>query len=201
MSALKHAKNIRRQIDIKKEAKNPRLIPFPISALPEPSEALINDLYNCNGFNPEFQAGALLSIFSGAIGNRIKLQVKARWKEPAILWIPIVGDPSTLKTPTLDTYMQVVWAKQAEWNEQHEAALKQRQADIKAGLIDEEEPLPVLRELPMQDATIESVYRAHKHNPNGLLMYNDELSAWVKAMDQYKGGQRGRTTKMAIYLF
>ena len=41
----------------------------------------------------------------------------------------------------------------------------------------------------VEDATVEALYSVLEENPRGVLDIEDELSGWVRRMDQYKGGK------------
>lgn len=180
----------KQEIENRRRAKSPPTQPFPVDALPFPLARLILEMEECNGFNPEFQAGAALAIFSAAAGNRFSVQVKTGWREPCILWVPIVGDPSTLKTPALKTYMKPLWTLEQEWQELHKQEIGQWRIDVEEKRVSADEPPPSAREIVVSSTTMEAIFKTHAANRNGLIMYRDELAGWAKSMDQYrnKGG-------------
>ena len=51
------------------------------------------------------------------------------------------------------------------------------------------QPKPVLQRVTVSDATTESLAPILAENPRGIVMIKDELSGWVAAMNQYKGGK------------
>ena len=49
--------------------------------------------------------------------------------------------------------------------------------------------MPAYHQLYCTDATIEALAQALEQNPRGVLFLRDELAAWAKGMNQYKGGK------------
>ena len=109
---------------------------------------------------PDLLALPALVTASAAIGNSRVLQVKNAWTESACLYAAIVSDPGAMKSPALDLATK---------------------------------PLKDLQQYKRRtwtsDATMESVVRLLEWTPRGLLLSRDELSGWVKSLNQYKGGK------------
>ena len=51
----------------------------------------------------------------------------------------------------------------------------------------------------MQDTTIEAAQEILKDSPDGVLLYQDELSGWFGSMDKYSGA-RGAAKDRAFWL-
>lgn len=188
-----------RQYKEKKEAQEPTAIPFPTEALPKELAWLIDSLYESNRFNKEFQAGAALAIFSSISGNHFKVKVKEEWIEPLILWIPIVGDPASMKTPALKSYMRPLWRYEKAWQENHKVELQQWQDRQNNGGNVNDDPEPKAKELIVSSATMEAIFKTMNNNRNGLLLFRDELVGWIKSMNQYRGGGDDQEQWLSIY--
>jgi len=198
--ALDILDQVRHDSQIRKIALSPELKPFPIHVFPKPLRDLIDSLHQANHFNPEFQAGAVLAIFAACAGNRFAVQVKRNWSEPLILWVPIVGDPSSLKTPTLKTYMRPLWHMEKTWQLEYEDEMRQylQDKDDKRVAVPEQ---PQPKELILSSTTMEAIFKVHKHNQNGLLLFRDELLGWVKSMDQYRSKGSGDDQEMWLSIY
>jgi putative DNA primase/helicase len=56
--------------------------------------------------------------------------------------------------------------------------------------LEEERPEePTLRRTVIDDTTVEALVVRLEENPRGFLVAKDELSGWVRGLDQYKGGK------------
>src|SRR5690606_29775567 len=54
-------------------------------------------------------------------------------------------------------------------------------------------PMPVGKRLLLNDATVEKIGDIlSKHEPRGMLSFQDELNGWLASMDAYKGGIGGK---------
>jgi putative DNA primase/helicase len=52
-------------------------------------------------------------------------------------------------------------------------------------------PEPTMERTYADDTTVESLVGILEDNPRGVLIYKDELTGWVRGMDQYKAGGKG----------
>lgn len=180
------------------EARNPKYRPFPVSALPKKLQTMISNYHTKHGFNPEFQAGSALATFAGIIGNKFKIRVNSTWAESAMLWIPIVGSSSSMKTPAMSPYTDPVWKREIRWAQAYASAKAQYEL-----LSDEDKKKadkPHQRHLILNDTTIEGIRPIHSSNPNGQFMCIDELKSWIGSMNQYrKNGGSDETKWLSIY--
>ena len=74
-------------------------MPFPVDALPEPIRGFVAAGAKAIGCDASFIALPLLTAMAAAIGNTRRIQLKRGWTAPAILWVAIVGESGTAKTP------------------------------------------------------------------------------------------------------
>jgi putative DNA primase/helicase len=143
----------------------------------------------------------MLSTLAGAIGNSHVVEIKKGWIEGAVLYIAVVGDPGSKKTPALKVAIAPAKERQVAlqrafreaMNEYH-AEVRQWQLDKKrAGENDEPAPpppeQPVLQRTIVSDTTVEALAELLQENLRGLNCIRDELAGWWRSMDQYKGGK------------
>jgi putative DNA primase/helicase len=173
----------------------------------------------------DFFAVGIVVALGALIGNRASVQPKRHdnWTVVPNLWGGGIGRPATLKTPKLKEAMKFSRHLEAEAYKSFEEALvdynageeadrfhkKAMESDLKkAAKVDREkaksmllamqddgEQAPVRRRYIVADATIEKLGELLKDNPTGLLMFRDELTGWLTALDR-----EGREQDRAFYL-
>ena len=161
----------------------------------------------------DYVAGALLATASAVLGNARWPSPWEGWKEPPILWVMCVGDPSSGKSPALDAVLDPVkeierelsedyQTRRAEWEAKAEIAslaLAQWKAEAKRAIGDGEEAPPkpeaaevgappVRERIAISDSTTEKAAELLSSTWRGLLQYRDELSGWLGGMDRYSNG-------------
>lgn len=147
----------------------------------------------------DFVGIAILVVSGAAIGAARSLQVKGGWEEKPSIYAVIVSRPGTSKTPALKAVMQPIYEEQDRLYQTHNAAREKYAEDLEAYKHgkknhDEDRPLPKAPEEPpplshlfASDTTVESLAANLDGNRKGLLLFRDELTAWVRSLDQYKG--------------
>jgi len=137
----------------------------------------------------------MLTTLGAAIGNSRLLVVKRGWTESALLYAVIVGDPGDKKSPALEVATGPAWDKQAELKLCYDDAMERygREQEQEEAEWDDEAhdsvEEPTLRRTTVINTTVEALVALLADNPRGLLSSNDELSAWVGQMGEYKGGK------------
>jgi Protein of unknown function (DUF3987)/Bifunctional DNA primase/polymerase, N-terminal len=164
----------------------------------------------------DYTACTLLAGAAGLILNRRWAQPGPEWREPTILWMGTLGDPSDGKTPAMQPVIDLINAieraaeefTQPEWNayqeklERSKEARKTWEANAKPMRAAGEEPPPmppeanppaevIMPRLLVTDATSEALQRLLTKHPNGLIQYRDELAGWLGNMNRYAGGEGG----------
>ncbi len=107
----------------------------------------------------------------------------------AILWLAVVGDPGSGKSPALDHARHPVDALQKAAWEAFTAALLQWEADAAAAKAQKPPapppPKPALAHFFTTDATMEALAAILGACP-GVVVVRDELVGWVKSHDAYR---------------
>ena len=163
---------------------------LPLGVLPPLIEEFAQTQSKLTGADASGFAMAALSVCSAAMDDCNKLRVKRHdqnWTESARLWVGIVGDPSTKKTPIISAASKplceidnALFKKYCEERKQWEST----DAKDRRG---QEPPKQVRKRL--EDATPEAAQQVLEHSPSGLLCLQDELSGFFGAMDKYNGGK------------
>ncbi len=151
-------------------------IPFPSEVFPQAVRsigAIMAESLNCND---HFVFASMLVTTSIGIGSRHKIKIKEGWLEGPVLYMVIVGNPGTRKTPAIIKALSPVLDKQKSY------AVKPSEENSQENK--KEEPKTILT----TDATLESLAELLSKNPHGIVLYMDELMALLKGFNQYKSG-------------
>jgi hypothetical protein len=179
---------------------------------------LIRDLAAGAGAPAEYVAVSILGVAASLIGAKRSVQPFAtspQWREPCVLWIAPVGDPSSNKSPAIDAATSPLKGMEKELAEQHKNGLidwhttaERAKAERAAWLADVKEATkigavtptmpddavepdePQRPRLMVQDGTPEAVMDILAGNPNGILHLRDELAGWLMSFERYSPGGR-----------
>lgn len=174
--------------------------PLPAGLLPSILEDYARAQGELMGADPGGVAAAALAVCAAAIPDTLKIQVKAhdtQWRESARIWVALVGEPSTKKSPIISAVTEPLKAIDRE--------LYRAFSDTKAhydALPTEVRRLqspPRHTRLRLEDTTIEAAQEVLKDSPDGLLCMQDELSGWFGSMDKY-GSARGAAKDRGFWL-
>ncbi len=159
----------------------------------------------------DYTAGTLLATVGALLGNVRWPNVEGVWEHPSVLWIGLVGNPSTAKSPGMRPVRRLInqiEAKRAATIDGEGAAhrLKAVVADLKdkawrraveEALAQDKPPpewpedaeipaTPVMPVLHVVDATTEGLITTAAGSPRGLLQFSDELAGWFGGFDRYR---------------
>jgi Protein of unknown function (DUF3987)/Primase C terminal 2 (PriCT-2) len=153
------------------------------------------------GADPAGLAMAALTVCGAAITDDIKLQMKKHsedWNESARFWTALVGLPSFKKTPAMMAAAKALRKRDHELLRQYQSELKRYQEMETTERKDCEPPLQ--KRLCLEDTTIEAAQEVLVGSPNGVLLYQDELSGFFGSMDKYASGRGGAAKDRAFWL-
>ncbi|MGY8639189.1 DUF3987 domain-containing protein [Bradyrhizobium sp. 14AA] len=173
---------------------------LPRGLLPDVIERFAHDQGMDMGADMSGIAMSALAVCAAAIPDSVQLQVKRHstgWKEPARLWVALVGSPSSKKSPIMATAarpLRKIDADQARDYADQRAVYDKLPKEEKLNT----NPPKQVRSI-LQDTTIEAAQDILKDSPDGLLCYQDELSGWFGAMDKYSPG-RGSAKDRSFWL-
>jgi Protein of unknown function (DUF3987)/Bifunctional DNA primase/polymerase, N-terminal len=163
--------------------------PFPIDCLPPLLREMVYDTHRRLGSDLGAVAMACLAATAGAADSRNKVQVRryGSWVENPRLWVMLVGDPSTKKTPTLNAALHPHRIAEAK-----EMAAYQMAKDLwEKTPKDERGPEPRPPAYLLNDPTPEAAAAILQPWARGSLLYQDELAGWINGMDRYSNGKGG----------
>lgn len=169
----------------------------------------------------DFTAAAAVVALSSLIGTQLTIKPKSRddWTVVPNLWGGVVGEPSTLKTPSLsevikpldrlatearkkfDGQLQRFHAEQATAEAQKKVYQSQEQERLKGKTVSNPVAYPNSPSCPTErrymtsDATVEKLGELLNENPTGLLQFRDELTGLLSGWER-----SGREQDRAFYL-
>jgi hypothetical protein len=178
----------------------PAVDPFPVDVLPEPARRLVIDGADAIGCPPDFLGLPVLATAAGTIGRSVSLRLKPGYFTSTTLYAGNIGPPSDGKTPALKAVTAAVRAIDAQLAAEHAQGMEQwKQATAGLPKGTKPPPAPKPRRIDIDDATMEVLPLILAHNPRGLIMIRDELTAFLQGMNQYKSGKgndRSNATKI-----
>ncbi len=148
----------------------------------------------------------------------LRLRQGSNWIEYPNLWGMLVGRPSMMKSPSMKAVRRPLEVLADHASKEHKLALKKHENDVLCWKIRkkvaednykdefkkfagkkgpnpveaniEEEPIqPKMRRYKTEDATTEKLGELLIDNPQGLLLFRDELSGWLNSFE--KNGREG----------
>jgi|SRR5215216_3338259 len=176
---------------------------FPTEYMPTSCKRLIREASEAIGCPPEFVALPMLSVLGSAIGNSRMVELKGGWTEKAVVFSTVIGDPASKKSPAAKVATKPAKKLQIELRnryreayEDYERQMREHEKDKrgcrKDGVTEPRPPEePVMERTVVDDTTVEALSRVHRQSPRGVLAAKDELTGWLRGMDQYKAGGRG----------
>ncbi|MCO5139283.1 MAG: YfjI family protein [Shinella sp.] len=182
--------------------------------LPEVLRAYVFDVADRQQSVPDFVAVAALTGIAAVVGNRIRVAPKQNddWIEVPNLWGAIIGPPSAMKSPAMQSALGPIYAIQddmrKEWQSDLDAAdiddvltnldakeaKKKAEKALKAGDRDAARAIladvtkgdddePPCPRIVVNDATVEKLGELLNENPRGLLLIRDELPGFLSRME------------------
>lgn len=171
---------------------------FPVQVFPAPILALVNEASKSVGCPADFIAVPVLAVLATAIGISRTLEIKKGWVEGPRIYSAIIAQPGSKKSPALNIatkpiaqiqnmFLAAYEEEMQRYKEQNsttgDRSREQEQNTTRQG----EEPR--LRQIKTSNATMEAISKLLANYKRGILFEQDELAAWVKSMNSYRGGQ------------
>ncbi|MEN8219755.1 MAG: YfjI family protein, partial [Pseudomonadota bacterium] len=172
--------------------------------LPKNVSQWVNDVAKRMWIYPTYPSVALISFVSAIIARRVAIHPKkydVEWRVIPNIWGAIVGQPGVQKSPALTPMFEPIARFQKHLKDEYNEALKQHKKELQQWKLQpkttrgEKPTEPALRVLSVNDATMEAIHLAHLTNPQGLLLYRDELSGLIAEM-----GKQGREGQRQFFL-
>jgi hypothetical protein len=156
---------------------------FPLDVLPACLRRFVEEAAASVPCPPDYVAVPMLVFAGAAIGASRALEIKHGRTERACLYAAVVGSPSCGKTPCRTFAARPLHEEQTRLYENYR---REHQA-YEDGVDDV--PKPKERTLYVADITVEKLASVLQENPRGVVVDRDELTGWVRSMDQYRSGK------------
>jgi len=189
------------------------IAPFSDAWLPESLRGWISDIAERMQCPPEFPAVAAMVSLSAVAGRRFAIQPKehdSSWFEHPHLWGMIVGRPSMMKSPAMQAAMGPMrrmegdafgvyrererdrlaaeltakLKRDALTSKAKKALGKGEEFDVSSLLDSRDGEMETLRRFIVNNASIEALGEVMKDNPNGVMLYQDELAGLLALMEK-----------------
>jgi hypothetical protein len=94
-------------------------VPFPLDVLPEPLQQVVQEIATAVNSPLDFPGCAMIAAAATAIGRSRQIEPLADWQICPRLYIGMVGDPGSSKTPAAKKIMDPLWKKNQKWIQQY----------------------------------------------------------------------------------
>ena len=187
--------------------------PFNLDLMPEKLRPWVADVTERMQCPPDFVAVSLMAGLGSLIGRKVVIRPQGQndWQVSANMWSLLIGRPGVLKSPAMEEALRPLKRLSAKAEEEfkkarleHEVVAnvaklraqenrkkaektlkKKPTADIGYLLSPEgEKPEPTLRRFIANDTNVASLGVLLQQNPNGLLVFRDELVSLLDNLDQ-----------------
>jgi hypothetical protein len=190
----------------------PAVHPFDFALLPKTLRPWAQDICERVQCPPDFVGVALMTALGGVLGCKVGIRPQARtdWTVIPNQWGLTIGRPGVLKSPAMEAALAPVKRLQAIAAEQYQAAIavhlqmvkltklrgeagekaarkklaSNPHADVSADLALEEPGEPTMHRYIANDTTAAALGELLRQNPNGLLVFRDELVSLLKSLDR-----------------
>jgi putative DNA primase/helicase len=192
----------------------PPVAAFDFALLPGTLQPWVEDICERVQCAPDYVGAAVMTGLGSVIGRKlgIRPQTKTDWTVTPNQWGLVIGRPGILKSPGMEAGISPLKRLAAEASKAHEAemanykaraTLFKLQQESAAGAVKkklakgnvaemellcdlqlDEPDLPALRRYIANDTTAAALGELHRQNPNGLLVYRDELVSLLKSLDR-----------------
>lgn len=167
-------------------------VKFPLSVYPDFFQKYILECNRTLDSSIDFLGSSLLWALSLSVGNSYSIKVQNGWIEKPVVWIALVGKAGIGKTPALNNIIAPLkklnnkeikrFIKEKSEFEAYEQ-LSKKEKDISVERKD-----PIKSQFLVGDITTEGLFDLHQEVKNGIGIFRDELSGFLRDMNKYRAG-------------
>ncbi|MBI9085415.1 MAG: DUF3987 domain-containing protein [Desulfobacterales bacterium] len=195
----------------------PPVTAFDFQLLPETLRPWAADIAEQMQCPPDYVAVAIMAALSAVVGRRIGIRPKEStdWTVTPNQWAMLIGRPGVLKSPAMEAALSPLKRLAAVAVDEYQGAISEYEkikiaeklrgeaaekaaraalkkdpgADLTGILEIEKADAPTLRRFMANDTTAAALGELHRQNPNGLLVFRDELVSLLKMLDQEENAE------------
>jgi len=162
---------------------------FPWEILPAGLAQSLRQLAESCATSPTSLPGCVFAITGSILGRNLSTSPKDRWEEPSIVWCSDIRPTGAGKTPAANALMRPIHEVQAEAHRKRVAELDHWKGLPRKDRENTPEP-PKERGWFISDLTLEGLRDDLEGHPTGgLMILQEELSAFVNSQNQYRNGK------------
>lgn len=169
-------------------------ISFPLGVFPEDIRTIVESLHKYENYNVDFTAAAFFTVFAAAMGNTWSARFMTGWVSRPIIYMVLIGPPSCGKTPPLRQAISPLLKLDEEYDRRYDSEAKAfRKWERLTAKQRKQQSMPEEMEMPKRrchvvvNSTIEALISSMRDNPNGVLIYNDEIDSLLSNFNRYNG--------------
>ncbi len=186
---------------------------FPVDALPEGCANYVKEAAESLLCPPELVGIPALCALSAVMGHSRALRIKPGWTVSGNLFAAVVDEPGSRKSPAAAFAYKPLHKLQAKLRKDYREGKKDYEKEVRQHAVDkklaakdnkaEPEPpaKPIMKRCIVDDITVEALAGRFEENPRGLLSAQDELTGFIRGMDQYKSGGKGNTRQTYLKIW
>lgn len=192
------------------------VLPCPIETFPEPIREWIHGFAEQMQIPCDYLTASLLVYVGGLIGRKRGLRMRSGtdWIEYPNLWGLLVGRPSAMKSPAMQSMRGPFQVIADRANKDYEESIKSYELELAAynirkkgyeevykskckksiekGLLvydqkfqcEEMPQKPKRKRYKTEDPTVEKLGEMFAENPQGMLLFRDEISGWLYSFEK-----------------
>ena len=186
---------------------------FSLDLMPEKLRPWVADITERMQCPPDFVAVSVMAGLGSLIGRKVVIRPQAQndWQECANMWALVIGRPGLLKSPAMEEALRSlkrlsakaeqafkkahleyevaanVANLRAKENKKKATKILEKDSTANIGYLlsgEEDASEPVLRRYVANDTNVASLGVLLQQNPNGLLVFRDELVSLLDSLDQ-----------------
>jgi putative DNA primase/helicase len=180
--------------------------------VPDALQSWLGDIADRMQVPIEFPATAAIVGLSSVVGNQVRIRPKRRddWTVTPNLWGAVIGRPGVMKSPAIGEAMKPLYRLEQEFQTAHAVIIKQQEFErevaqarkvalrdklkkaakdggnlnsLREQFCEDEQRESRPRRFIVNDATVEKYGELLNENPRGLLIFRDELTGWLRSLD------------------
>jgi hypothetical protein len=187
--------------------------PFPTDALPPGCARYVREAAASLQCAPELVGIPVLAALSGAMGYTAVIRIKTGWTVSGSIYAAVVDAPGSRKSPAAAIAYRPLEKLQATLRKAHKQEMEIFNKDMREHVVNkkratkedlpEPEPpvAPKMRRCIVDDITVEALATRLEQNPRGFLSAHDELTGFLKGLDQYKSGGKGNARQSYLKMW